>query len=200
MLDGEDLPNMMILPSILLSVALLISLAKHPRRRKFRKYIRGVVDEQLGIGTLAARTLVLVPFDEAVNERTFVSSIIATWSLRNATPTTDVGPLLVGVAHSDYSAAEVEAYIEATGTWDEGDLVQQEVMKRKIRIVGTFFIPSGPNAQDTLNEGKKIRTKCGWISNQGQTLDVWAYNLGQAAFATTAPEVILNGHANLWPR
>ncbi len=164
------------------------------------KYIRGSIDEQLSLTTLAARTLVGAVFDETVNERTLVSSIVASWSLRNASPASDVGPVLVGIAHSDYTDAEVEAYIEASGTWDEGDKIQQEIMKRQIRQVGTLRVLEAATLQSRLADGRMIKTKLNWILNQGQTLRVWAYNLGQAAFATTVPVVDVQGHANLWPR
>ncbi len=178
-------------------------MARKPRRnRKFRKYLRGNVDETLNLGTLAATTLVGANFDESVNERTYLSSLKAIHTLDLLTQAAGQGPIMVGVAHSDYSDAEIEAWIENTGSWDEGDLVNQEIAKRKIRRVGVF----DPQGEDTtvatvaLNEGRPITTKCGWILLQGQTLKQWAYNLGTAALATTNPSYRVQGHANLWPR
>ncbi len=164
------------------------------------KYIRGSVDEQLAVSTLAGQTLIGQDFDETVNERMLISSIVATYSLRLVTPINDLGPLLVGIAHGDYTDAEIEAYIEASGSWDEGDLVQQEIMKRKIRRVGLFEQPQNATQAVVLNDGRMIKTKLNWILLQGQTLRVWAYNTGQATFATTNPEVNVNGHVNMWPR
>jgi len=176
-------------------------MAKHPkRRRKFRRYIRGQVDEELDLGTLAGRTLVAQVFDESVVERTFVSSIRASWSLSGLTPATDDGPVLVGIAHQDYTAAEIEEVIENTGSWSEADLIAQERGKRKVRIVGTFPMPKDLLDSVVLNEGRPIRTKLGWILTTGQSLDLWAYNLGTSGFAGTAPKVHLEGFANLWPQ
>ncbi len=171
-----------------------------PKRRAMGRYIRGNVNEQLAIGTLASKTLTVDAFDSVVKERTWISSVRAAWSVNNWTPTATVGPLLIGIAHGDYSAAEIEEWIENTGTWDEGDLVQQEVGKRKIRIVGQLSAPASAGEDTVLNDGRQTTTKCGWILNAGQTLDIWAYNLGLAAFATTAPILHADGHANLWPR
>ncbi len=169
--------------------------------RKFRRYLAGTVDEELGIGTLNAKVVVSSGFDQSVEERTFVSSMRATWSVENVTPTAGVGPLLVGVAHSDYSAAEIEAWIENTGSWTEGDLVSQEVAKRKIRKVGVFDDMVGGAAEvNVLNEGKPIRTKLGWILTTGQSLQLWGYNLGTASFATTNPNVDVQGTVHLWPQ
>ncbi len=164
------------------------------------KYIRGSVDESTAGGTLAAKTLVSVNFDETVRERTLISSIVATYSLSNWTPTAAAGPVLIGLAHVDYSNAEIESFIEATGSWDEGDLVQQEISKRRIRRIGIFDAPTGPTDEAVLNDGRPIKTKLNWTLLQGQTLALWIYNLGTGAFAGTDPVVHAEGHANLWPR
>ncbi len=187
---------------IYIALIAMLAMAKRPRRKRaMGKYLRGNADEAVGLTTLAARTLVKAAFDEVVDSRAFVSSVVLAWSLADMTQGAGIGPIMVGIAHNDYSAAEVEEYIENTGSWNEGDLVQQEVAKRKIRIVGTF---RGANADGTgtmtLNEGKPIRTKCGWILMEGQTLSLWAYNLGANPIATTTPTVFAQGHANLWPR
>ncbi len=168
--------------------------------RKMGRYIKGDVEENLDLGTLAAATLVSALFDSVVDDRTLVSSIVATWSMTNFTPIAEVGPIVVGVAHSDYSDAEIEAWLEATGSWNEGDKVAQEVTKRLIRKIGVFAESESALIGETLNEGKAIRTRLNWMLAEGQTLRLWAYNSGSAAVATTDPNVRLSGHANLWPR
>ncbi len=167
------------------------------RRRKMGKYIRGNVEESLPLTTLASRTLAQVAFDETVNERTLVSSLVAVWSIEDFTEGNDIGPIMVGIAHGDYSGAEIEAWIENTASWNEGDLVQREVANRKCRRVGVF---DSDRTGDVLNNGRAIKTKLNWILNQGQTLRLWGYNLGLAAVATTVPNVSVDGHVNLWPR
>ncbi len=165
-------------------------------------YIRGSVDEELGIGTLAAKTLVSTGFDESVLETTLVSSIVATYALSNVTPIANQGPLLVGIAHGDYSDVEIEQVIEATASWGKTDLIAQEVSKRKIRRIGIFdrISESTPLLVTTLNNGRPIKSKLNWTLQTGQTLKLWAYNLGTAAYATTAPNIDLQGHANLWAK
>ncbi len=176
-------------------------MAKHGKRgRRFRKYLRGSVDEQLALGALATKDVVAGPYDETVNGRTWVTTHIATWTMDDFTPLDESGPVLVGIAHSDYNAAEIEAWIETLGSWDEGDLVSQELAKRKIRRVGIFESGADALASVVLNDGKPIRTKCNWLLNQGQSLQMWAYNLGTASLATTVPTVHVQGHVNLWPQ
>ncbi len=178
-------------------------MAKKPSRRSRRqmgKYLRGTVDEDLALGTLAAKDLIKVNMDETVNERTLVSSVVAAWGMRDFTPAVNVGPVLVGLAHSDYTDSEIEEWIESTSSWNEGDLVAQEVSARKIRVVGKFEIHALATEAVVLNDGRQIKTKLNWILLQGQTLSVWAYNVGSAAIATTDPTISVNGHANLWPK
>lgn len=167
--------------------------------RGYRKYLRGNVDELMTLGTLAGRTLVSQVMDETVNERTWISSLIASWSITEFTPGTDIGPIMVGVAHGDYSAAEIEEFIENTQSWNEGDLIAQEVAKRKIRVIGIFRGPDLATGNMLLNEGKSVRTKLGFVLNQGETLDTWAFNLGTVAIGTIDPQIMIQGHVNLWP-
>ncbi len=177
-------------------------MAKKPYNRwKSAKYIRGNIDEELTMTTLAARTLVSTLFDETVTERTYISSIDASYVLSDFTPGAGIGPFMVGVAHSDYSDSEIEAVIELANSWAEADLVSQELAKRKIRKIGIFPMVEATSVEHAvLNDGLKIHTRLGWILTVGQTLRLWAYNLGTAAVATTVPTVNVIGHANLWPK
>ncbi len=173
-------------------------------KKRSRRYLKGIVDEQLPFPALAALDLAADSFDSAVNERTLVTSIVATYSLRGYTPIDDVGPIVCGISHDDYSSAEVEAYIENTGSWNEGDLVAQEIGRRKIRIIGTFGTrddDTGPE-DDTwvLNDGKPIKTKLNWILTQGQSLQLWVYNQGAGAVGGTSPDLFVTGHVNLFPQ
>lgn len=170
------------------------------RKRPYGKYLKGIIDEQMALGTLAALTLVAQPIDEVVDKKTLISSVKLVWSLKEFTPVAGAGPILIGVAHSDYTAAEIEEVIENANSWNEGDLVAQEVAKRKIRIIGSFYGAAQDLGGVVMNDGKPITTKLNWMLQEGQTLDVWAYNTGTAALSTTDPKVRAYGHANLWSR
>ncbi len=187
---------------MLLALILVIMAKKKGRKRSFRRYLRGAVEVLGDLSALGAGVVVEFAMvgGGSVNERTFVSSIKCSWVLSNLTEQFSDGPIVVGVAHSDYSVSEIEAWLENAGSWDEGNLVQQEIAKRKIRRVGVFETPAQALGMVSLNDGRQITTKCGWILNQGQTLHFWAWNSGSSALATTAPELAVSGHANLWPR
>ncbi len=175
-------------------------MAKHKGRRRYRKYLRGAVDEELALGTVSTKTVILGPFDETVNERTSVSSIVASNALSDFTFTATDGPIMVGICHSDYTAAEVEEWIENAGSWNEGDKVAQEVAKRQIKMFGIFRTASTDIiGTAVLNEGKPQKLKLNWILLQGQGLDMWAYNMGASAPAAGSVWH-LQGHCNLWPQ
>ncbi len=186
---------------IFILIIVLVAMAKHGRKgRRFRRYIRGEMDEEMAIGTLNAKVVISAAIDNTVVERTWVSSMKALWSLKNVTPSATAGPLLVGIAHSDYTSAEIEEWIENTAGWAEADQIGQEIGRRKIRKVGIFENTGSVSDASVLNDGRMVHTKLGWILTSGQTLRTWAYNLGTGAYATTDPSVDIQGHANLWPR
>ncbi len=195
-----DLPMLGACPSLLASFDIAERMAKHGKGRNMGKYLRGNIQLDLDLGTLATKVAILAAAGDTVTEAMYVSSVKAIWSLSGITIADNEGPILVGVAHSDYTGAEIEEYLENASNWAVGDLIAQEKAKRKIRRVGILMPPSSGLGQSVLNDGKPITTKCGWLISEGQTIDIWAYNLGTAALATTDPNVNIQGHANLWLR
>jgi len=170
------------------------------RKGRRRRYQRGAIEQTVSLGTLGAGDVITDELSDNVAQPTWISSVNCTYSLSDVTLGAG-GPVLVGVCHDNYSAAQVEEFIENEGNWDQTDLAAQEIGRRKIRIIGSLE-PSelGPNGTTSLNDGKPITTKCGWLILTGSTLKYWFYNQDGAAFATTNPSVFINGHANLWPR
>ncbi len=164
------------------------------------RYIRGQVNEKLALGTLGPLTLISAIFDNTVTERALLSSIVVSYNLSEYTVAAGDGPVMVGVAHSDYTDAEIEAFLENVATWAEADKIGQEISKRLVRIIGTFEQGDSSVESASLNDGKPIKTKLNWILNAGQSLRIWGYNLGSSALATTDPQITAVGHANLWPR
>ncbi len=165
------------------------------------RYIRGNIQVTLNLTTLAPTTAQLQALGP-VTERTLVSSLVCTYTLRSLTEGDNIGPIKVGLAHSDYSLVEIEQWIEQSEatSWAEADKVAAEVMGRKIRRVGVFESPGVALGPSSLRDGREVKTKLNWILTVGQTVQIWAYNMGAAAVATTVPDLHVEGHANLWPR
>ncbi len=169
-------------------------------KRKFRRYLRGNIDFKLALGVLTTRNVIGNTLGDTVSEKAWCSSIVCSHALADYTQLADAGPVLVGVAHGDYTDEEIEEWIESIDSWEEADQIGQEVGRRKIRKIGQFRVPVGGTSGDVqvLNDGRNIRTKCGWMLTTGQTLRIWAYNQGSASLVTNA-EYAVQGHANLWP-
>ncbi len=174
-------------------------MARHKRgRRRFRAYLKGQIELDIGLGALAADTAITEPVGDTVTEEAWVSSVKAIYTLQDLPASTGDGPVIVGVAHSDYTLAEIEEWIENTASWEKYDLRQQEIAKRKIRRIGTFIQLSSAEDMQVMNEGRQQHTKCGWMLGTGQTLQFWCYNAGLVL--NTGGVVHVRGHANIWPK
>ncbi len=186
---------------IVLLMAALAIVLKGRARRKFRRYLRGQIDAQLALLTLAGDTVLGANVQDVLTESAYLTSVKATWSLRSYTVQAGDGPVVVGVAHSDYTDAEILAWVLASNSWEQGNMTAGEIRRRKIRQVGVIVVTgivTGGVGDAYLNDGKLVTTKCGWQLITGQTLKFWAYNSASGALSTGAV-VHVNGHANLWP-
>ncbi len=155
-------------------------MAKHGRgasRRKGYRYLP--VDNILTVGNLITKDVIANDFDAVVDQDTFMVSSDLVWGTEGATA--GDGPMVVGLAHNDYTAAEIEEFIEASASWDSGDKIANERRKRKIRIVGIFPLAA---ADEVLNDGRPLKTKLGFVVEIGNTLKVWAYNPSTGTIAT----------------
>lgn len=176
-------------------------MAKHGKkgRRSFRRYLKGQISMSNALGTLGGRVVVSAVPGDVLTEKAWLSSVRLRYSLNNWTQIANAGPIMVGVAHSDYTSTEIEEWIENAASWEQADQIGQEIGRRRIRKVGVFQEPATLTDSVHLNDGKPIVTKCGWQLITGQTLRVWFYNMGSAPLATTDPNGLTEGHCNLWP-
>ncbi len=183
----------------IVAIMMIVLLAKHGRRRR---YIRGALSHKLQLGTLAAGALISTTVTDTLPEEAWFSSIKAVFSLNKWTAGADDGPIWVGIAHSDYTTAEILEWVANTQSWDTDNKIQQEVARRKIRQIGMFSTEGGDSGASNyvLNDGRQFRVKTGWMLGTGQTARFWAYNAGGSALATTDPAFRVHGHANLWPK
>ncbi len=168
-------------------------MAKHRKRKRGgARLLTPEIEVSLDIAALASADTVGTSTGSPT-VRSYLISVLLTWSRRAGTD--GEGPIRVGVCHPDYSDAEIEATIESNAGWDTGDLIAQELSRRFIRPVGTF---SGAGTDQTLNDGKPIRTKCGWWLSPTQGLKVWAANRSGAVIAAGAL-ILADGEALLRP-
>lgn len=150
-------------------------MAKHSKRG-FRAL---PIDKTLTAGTPAAGAVVKADMNSVVDSDFYCISIDCTWGKSNGT--IGEGPIVVGIAHGDYSAAQIEEHLESIASWDSGDKLAQEKRRRQVRTVGIF-----PQSEldEVLNNGMRIKTKLGFVLQIGETLSVWVWNKSAAVLAT----------------
>ncbi len=114
-----------------------------------------------------------------------VMSINLNWLISNLAAVAD-GGFEFGVAHSDYSAAEIEESLEASGAIDVGDKVAQEQSNRLVRTIGTI----SPSGIDTIGGevgflgGRPVKTRLNWLLSIGDTLQAWVRNSTGTVYTT----------------
>jgi len=147
------------------------------------------------IGALAALDVVSNPVTVTSLNPYRLISVHASYSLSDQGSTIDDG-YEFGLAHSDYTAAEVEECLEASASIDIGDKVAQEKSNRLVRSIG-IITAGGPITAGGLNfnDGRKVRTKLNWKIGIGQTLNLWVRN-GSGVVYTTGAKLLMAG--SLW--
>lgn len=134
---------------------------------------------ELALGALASDDLIAGNLSGTAIDAMYLISADLVVSLREHT--VGEGGIVVGVAHGDYTDAEIEEWLEATSSFSKADMVAQEQGRRKCRTIGVF---GGNNTWDTLNDGKPIRVPLRFSISDGQTLKMWAYNEDTDALTT----------------
>ncbi len=152
---------------------------KRSTRRKGFKAI--TLDEEWTLATLAASTLLSQGGGIASDIDLFAISMDVLCSMRGLT--VGEGPIIIGIANSDYTDAEIEEYIENAARWTRADMIAMERSRRQIRKIGQF---SGNFADEVLNDGKKIRVKLRYAIYEGQSVNFWAYNASDGTLTTGA--------------
>ncbi len=174
-------------------------MARKGTRSKFSRYVKGNIAIDLAPGTLNPLDVSTVN-TQSVDTNMRVSSVTCTYTMQGGDTSAGAGqgPLRVGWAHGDYSADEIEGFLEEGTSWAEGDLVAREIRGRLIRVVGVFGIDdsSGGGAK-SLNDGKPITTKLNWFIEDAETIQFFVYNAGSGALVTGI-EIYAEGYANLW--
>ncbi len=143
------------------------------------------------LGTLANATLIGSDLTPVADEEYRALSLNLLWAARGATA--GEGPIVVGIAHGDYTDAEIEAWVEGTAAMSRGDLIAQEIAQRKIWRVGVF---SNLGSDEVLNDGKPIRIRMNWHVVEGDIIRQWAYNQSGAPL-TTGQNIVTNGSLHL---
>ncbi len=151
----------------------MVQKKKSGRRRFNLRKVRN--SNALAVTALTTQDLVKGAMSAAVTATTRIVSMEMIWGWSDIGAAIDDG-LEFGVAHSDYTAAEIEEAIEANSSMDLGDKVRQEQANRLIRSIGVITGQGIAGGGLTYNDGKPVKTRLNWLLTIGDTIDVWVRN------------------------
>ncbi len=173
-------------------------MANKPRRKGRRKFnlrrVRIAAAVTVGaLDTLDVTSSTIHP--TPVNPLRVVSAKLAySWA--------DIGAAIddgfeFGLAHSDYSAAEIEECIEASAAIDQGDKIAQERANRLVRSIGIMPASGVTASGRVFNDGRIVHTKLNWLIGIGDSVVAWIRN-GSGVIYTTGSSLLVQG--DLWIR
>ncbi len=157
-----------------------------------KNYVKQRIVDSVSAGALAQNALISESLGVALEEEGRVSSIRGIWTIRGGTNTE--GPIVFGVAHSDYTSAEIEECLESQNS-GPNSMIENEQAKRYVREIGVILDVVG---DPSFNDGKPIKTKLNWPVEEGATpVKGWILNIGTGQM-TTGAILLFVGQANLF--
>ncbi len=169
-------------------------MAKRRRASKRRFNLRKVrINNIVAATALASADVTSGSISDAAVDPYRLMSVDASYSWVDIQAAIDDG-FTFGLAHSDYSAAEIEECLEAQGAIDIGDKVAQEQSNRLVREIGVIrSTPGGAVTGSAIfNNGIPEKTKLNWLMSTGDTLNVWIRNQSQTIW-TVGSNLAING-------
>ncbi len=167
---------------------------KYPKRNR-KNFVAIPFNTTLTLSTLADNiVLPATLFGSNFGEDIYVISIDATWILLGST--SQEGPLFVGFAHGDLSAAEILECLDAEVT-DPDDIIAKEQSRRPVRRVGGF---NGLSSNESLVEGALIRTTMKMSIGNDHNIDAWVVNRSGATLTTGAQIKVSGTLYGRWQR
>ncbi len=160
-------------------------MGKKGRRARRNFNLRKVrINGALSLGALAALDVISGAITSTVSDKLRFISVNASYSWSDFGALADDG-CVFGLAHSDYSTAEIEECLEANTAMDLGDKVAQERANRLVREIGTI----GSNAAGSLSgeafaDGRKVKTRLNWLMSEGDSLSIWVRNASNTVWTT----------------
>ncbi len=147
------------------------------RSRKARPFnLRKVrINTRVALGALVADSLVAGGITNSSTNPYRIMSVELSYSIVDLGATADDGQTF-GLAHGDYTAAEIEACLEASGAIDVGDMIARETSNRLVRELGSMQGAPGTGAGRSHNNGQPVKTKLNWGMSLGDTIRVWCRN------------------------
>ncbi len=166
-------------------------MAKHKARRN-SKFQALPINIQIALTTLGNAALLATAMTALGTTKFRTISADLQWSLRGSTP--GEGPLQVGLANGNLTGAEIIENLDANPS-SQNDIIALEWARRPVRRSGAFAVIA---ANETLNDGKPIRTKLRTYLDEGVELNAWVRNQSGAVLTTGAIVTIQGTLYGVW--
>ena len=167
-------------------VATILGLARKGRGKRRFNLRKVTISSQSVAGALTTLDVVSNPVVSASANAYRIITMDASYG--NEGFTVGEGPVTFGLAHSDYSAAEVEECLEAVGAIDIGDKVAQEQANRLVRQIGIMQTQDA----EAFENGRRIKVKLNWHIGIGDQVNLWIKNK-DANTLTTGGRITIDG-------
>ncbi len=180
---------------LVIAIALIIgSTVFAAKRRRSRPLVPLKFTTELGLGTLAANTVVTTSTIPALEHDFDVISTDLTVIPRGGTA--GDGPVEFGLGMVDYTVAEIQEALDASPVSPYGP--EMERSRRKIRHYGTIG-DIGVGVEDPVNDGLPIRRKMFLRVPAGKSpAEVWFRNTDSVALTTGSVMEIKGVHWGRW--
>ncbi len=171
-------------------------MANKRRGRKFNlRPIR--VNSGLSIGALASADVISGAITNNATNNMRITSAHLSYSWADIQAAIDDAAAF-GLAHGDYTAAEIEECLEAGGAMDKGDKIALEHSSRLVREIGQMTGPHDTvGAGVSFADGRVVKTKLNWNLSIGEALQAWVRNNSGVVY-TTGSTLAIAG--KLWVR
>ncbi len=176
--EGPMIATIILMIAVLATGLGAIALAKRGRNR--RNFVAIPVERDLTLSTLADDAgIVLSLLGGNFTEDFYWISSDLSWSSKGATA--GEGPIVVGLAHGDYTAAEIVENLDVAFL-GPGTKIEQERARRLVRRVGE--IANANSIFHIAPEGGLIRTKSKFMVQSGKAANMWVVNKSGAQLTT----------------
>ncbi len=160
------------------------------RGRNMKMFQKLRVSTFLSVGAIGNGIVEQAALTAVLQNEYRVTSVDVVWAMRDHTAAE--GPITVGFSHPDYTDTEVLECLTAS-VLSPSHKVQQEQESRLVRVVGTF---PGILAEESLNDGKPIKTKLNWLVADGDVAcNIFALN-SSGATLTDGSDIVVTGQIN----
>jgi len=131
----------------------------------------------LALGALAAKDVISATPLAAGDTTYLLLNVTGTYAWD--APGAGSGPITFGIASGDYTDAQIEEAIEATGSIALAGKVAQEQANRLVRTIGTIS-----EQRPVFNDGRPTKTRLNWKVAIGSQPVFWVYNQTGIALVT----------------